>query len=82
MISFAIYYLSMGYCIICSYDPITEKIYYRLDGGSNDLERKIHAKFSVKYIPENEKLFDFDHWINLIKTNQYIEINTLPLINN
>jgi hypothetical protein len=84
MISFAIHYLSMGYCIICSYDPKTEKIYYRLDGGSNDFDRALHADFSVKYIPDTnpDKLFDFEHWIDIIKSDKYLEMHTMPLINN
>lgn len=81
-IDFAIAYAGMGHVVVCSYDPETSKIYYRHDGGSNGYECGDRFKFSVDYVPEPDKCFDLQHWIeatNII--GDQFDLFKLPLVN-
>ena len=82
-IDFAIAYAGMGHVVVCSYDPETSKIYYRHDGGSNGYECDDHFKFSIEYVPEPDKCFDLEHWIDATshEIEDPIELFQLPLVN-
>jgi hypothetical protein len=79
VIDFGFSYGGMGHCVVVSYDPITKKIFYRHDGGSNGYEREHHYNFIKDYTPEKSKLFPFSHWMDAVKNK--IECWKLPLVN-
>jgi hypothetical protein len=61
-VDFAIRSLSMGHCVVVSYDPELRKIYYRHDGGSNGYDRADHRQFALAYVPVDSACADIDHW--------------------
>ena len=67
VISFALAYLGMGHVIMISYDPVTKKIYYRRDGGSNGWDRELNYKFIIKYVPQTNQGILFNDWLTNIK---------------
>lgn len=81
-IDFAIAYAGMGHVVVCSYDPESSKIYYRHDGGSNGYECDDRFKFSIDYVPEPDKCFDLQHWIDATNTiGDQFDLFKLPLVN-
>ena len=44
MVDFAFIYAGMGHVTVISYDPVTMKVYYMPDGGSNDFDRHENAQ--------------------------------------
>lgn len=79
VIDFALSYLGLGYILIVSYDSITNKIYYRLDGGSNGYDREFNNRFIIKYKPKKEDGFLFDNWIKNIEN--LVDVNIIKKIN-
>ena len=67
IVDFALRYVGMGHCIICSYDPSDGKIFFRRDGGSNGYERVDNWNFIKSYKPEVEKKHNFSVWLNKVE---------------
>ena len=63
-VDFAFKNQGMGHCTVATYDPLTEKIYFRNDGGSNGYDRQYNYEFAISYVPEIEKCIDFKDWIH------------------
>lgn len=79
-IDFAFIYSGMGHIVVCSYDPQTNQIYYKHDGGSSDYDRVIHFNEACKYVPLPEDLYSFKHLLDQIeKTN--LNPFELPIVN-
>lgn len=69
IVDFSVRYCGMGHCVVCSYDTKDGKIFYRRDGGSNGWDRKFNWEFISKYVPEDEKKYNFMRWITYIKND-------------
>ena len=78
IIDFAVIYGGMGHCIVCSYVPKFDKIYFRHDGGSNGYERDDHFNFACNYNPKESDLHDISVWLKNINNSDPWE---LPVIN-
>jgi len=78
-IDFAMIYAGMGHIVVCSYDFVTGKVYYRHSGGANGYERDDMYKFSLKYTPKNSELYDIEHWFNIIEQKE-TDAFSLPLV--
>ena len=76
---FALTYAGMGHVLVCSYDPDTDKIYYRMSGGANEYERLDYRKEALEYIPKDEHLHDIQHFFNTVKEGT--EVFSIPRIN-
>lgn len=63
-IDFAFAYAGMGYCTVCSYDPVSDHIYYRSDGGSDDYTRADHFAFACRYQPRSVECHPLDHFFH------------------
>ena len=61
-------YIGMGHIKIVYYNKITEKIYFRIDGGSNDYDRMANFNELKKISNENLEcnIIDFTYFINNI----------------
>ena len=59
-VDFAMIYAGMGHVVVASYDPISDKIYYRHSGGANGYEQDDNYKFAIKYIPKDTELHDIN----------------------
>ena len=68
-IDFSIIYAGLGHCIIVSYDPELNKIYYRADGGSDGWAREINFKSACEFIPTPEKCVDLSDWFEKLENN-------------
>lgn len=70
IIDFALKYCGMGHCKVAFYDPQTNMIYYRHDGGSNELDReeRYEALKQYKSDPNNFGL-TFDIFLKQINEN-------------
>jgi hypothetical protein len=63
VVDFAFCYAGMGHAVICSYAPLLDKIFYRVDGGANGYERDDHFKALVAFKPvDGPTFFEVDHW--------------------
>ena len=69
IVDFSVRYCGMGHCVVCSYDTKDGKNFYRRDGGSNGWDRKFNWEFISKYVPEDEKKYNFMRWITYIKND-------------
>ena len=76
---FALIYRGMGHVVVCSYDPETDKIYYRMDGGSNGYDRDDYYKFAYTYVPKEEHLHDIQHFFDTVKEAN--DTFSIPLVN-
>ena len=76
---FALIYTGMGHVAVCSYDPETDKIYYRMDGGSNGYDRDDYYKFAYTYVPKEEHLHDIQHFFDTVKEAN--DTFSIPLVN-
>ena len=65
-------YGGMRYVFVCSYDHVTDKIYYRLSGGSNSYDTQSNYEFACKYVPKENELFDIQHWFDTINNDSLI----------
>ena len=63
-IDFAFAYAGMGYCTVCSYDPVGDRIYYRLDGGTDGYTRADHFAFACRYQPRSVECLPLDHFFD------------------
>tara|TARA_Y100001970_G_C14208621_1_gene845555 strand:- start:865 stop:1464 length:600 start_codon:yes stop_codon:yes gene_type:complete len=72
IVDFAVRNCGMGHCVICSYDPVDRKIFFRRDGGSNGYERVDNWNFIKSYKPDSEKKHNFSLWLDKIE-NEYDE---------
>ena len=77
---FALIYEGMGHAIVCSYDPETDKIYYRMSGGANGYERDAYYKEACTYVPKNEHLHDIQHFFDTVK-EECVDVFSIPRIN-
>lgn len=77
---FALIYTGMGHVVVCSYDLETDKIYYRMDGGSNGYDRDDYYKFAYTYVPKEEHLHDIQHFFDTVKEAN--DTFSIPLVNN
>ncbi len=71
-VDFALQYEGLGHCQICSYDPQSDRVYYRYDGGSSAIEADLNAELANAYVPDGEKstpLHPFAHWSNEAKAS-------------
>ena len=78
-IDFSIMYGGMGYVFVCCYDHVTDKIYYKLGGGSNSYDSQNNYEFAYKYAPKETELFDIQHWFDIIN-NDSLLIWDIPII--
>ena len=78
-VDFGMIYAGMGHVIVTSYDPVSDKIYYRHSGGSNGYEQDDNFNFAIKYIPKEHELYDISHWFNIIK-KEGIDAFSLPMV--
>tara|TARA_B100001093_G_scaffold134321_1_gene126888 strand:- start:4955 stop:5488 length:534 start_codon:yes stop_codon:yes gene_type:complete len=64
-------YLGMGHCIVAFYDPKTNMIYYRMDGGSSghDRDERFNALKNYKSSEQNEG-FTFNTFLKQINEEQ------------
>jgi hypothetical protein len=67
IVDFGLKYSGMGHCVVCAYDTLDSKIFYRRDGGSNGWDRENNWNFISKYIPEEDKKHNFMQWIYDVK---------------
>lgn len=74
IVDFAVRNCGMGHCIICSYDPIDGKIFFRRDGGSNGYERVDNWNFIKSYKPECGKKHTFSLWLNKVEKEYIREV--------
>ena len=73
-IDFALHYIGMGHCIVVAYDPDSNKIYYRHDGGSNGYDREYNFNFIKIYTPEENKCYTFQSFLEKCE-DQSIEMS-------
>ena len=78
-VDFSIMYGGMGYVIVCCYDYVTDKIYYKLGGGSNSYDSQTNYEFACKYVPKETELFDIQHWLDTINDVDLMFYN-VPII--
>ena len=78
-VDFAMIYAGMGHVVVVTYDPVTDKIYYRHSGGANGYEQDYNYKFALQYEPKENELYDITHWFDIIK-KEGIDAFSLPLI--
>ena len=78
-VDFGMIYAGMGHVIVVSYDPVTDKIYYRHSGGANGYERDDNFNFAIKYIPKEDELHDIKHWFDIIQKDG-IDAFSLPMV--
>ena len=78
-VDFAMIYAGMGHVIVTSYDPVSDKIYYRHSGGANGYEQDDNYKFSIKYIPKETELYDINHWFDIVKKDG-TDAFSLPMV--
>mgnify|MGYP007047356126 CR=1 FL=1 len=64
-IDFALRYAGMGYVTVCALDVASQRVYERIDGGSNALSRQDSAK-SAHIL--HEPTYTFDEWLETITT--------------
>jgi hypothetical protein len=77
-IDFGIIYTGMGHCIMVTYDPELNMIYYRADGGSSGHDRDINFKFAYDFVPTEDKCIDLSDWFdNTINVTNIWEIKTV-----
>ena len=67
VIDFSYIYMGMGYVMVCSFDPETQQIFYRYDGGPNGYEAEDNWNKIIKYIPNKKNLFDISHWFKVVE---------------
>ncbi len=77
IVDFSTRYCGMGHCVICAYDTKDGKIFYRRDGGSSGWDRQFNWEFISKYVPQEEKKFDFIKWKNIV-LNDYKAVKSEP----
>ena len=78
-VDFGMIYAGMGHVVVASYDPVSDKIYYRHSGGSNGYEQDENFNFAVKYKPKENELHDISHWFDIIK-KEGIDAFSLPMV--
>jgi len=78
-IDFSLIYAGLGHCIIASYDPKLNKIFYRSDGGSSGWDREINFKFAYNFIPTDENCVDLSDWLG--KTTDNINVWDIKTVN-
>ena len=77
-VNFAMFYAGMGYACMASYDPDTDKIYYKMENGPNGYEAEDNYNKAIKYVPLEKDLHDITHWFKLIE-KQNLDICEVPL---
>ena len=78
-VDFGMIYAGMGHVVVASYDPVTDKIYYRHSGGANGYERDDNFNFAVKYVPKEDELHNIKHWFDIIQ-HEGIDAFSLPMV--
>jgi hypothetical protein len=63
-VDFAIQYMGLGHCDVCSYDPEQKRIFYRGDGGSNGFDVSRNFEHANTYVPPAETTHPFGHWVS------------------
>ena len=53
-IDFAAMYLGMGHCMVASWDPETQSVWYRHDGGSNGYEQMHNFEVAKRSSPDGK----------------------------
>lgn len=53
-IDFATMYLGMGHCMVASWDPETQSVWYRHDGGSNGYEQMHNFEVAKRIVPDGK----------------------------
>ncbi len=86
VIDFAIRSLGMGHALVAFYDPQTDKVYYRHDGGSNGYEREAHYNWIKGYCPEPEKGCSASDWMSETKNETWdpmkpFELQSIRVVN-
>ena len=66
MLDFAYTYWGMGWTLVCSCDPLTNRIFVRYEGGSNGYERRQNAAFSWSHVPSETHLYSVETFIKML----------------
>lgn len=66
LVDFALMYEGLGHCTLCSYDPSSDQVYYREDGGSCGQERDNNFERANRHVPTAEELVPFSAWVEAV----------------
>lgn len=66
----AFQYGGLGWMKILSCDLLTGELFYRTDGGSNDLDREINERNMLQYDKKKYKFIKFNDWFDNLEVYQ------------
>ena len=76
-VDFAFMYCGMGHACMVSFDPITNKIYYKMQNGANGYEADDNYRNAISYVPIEKDLHNISHWFTIIE-NKTLEMCDIP----
>ena len=63
-VDFALTYAGLGHYTVCSYDPVGELVYDRMDGGSNGYDRMTNFAHANQHVPAPEDCRPVTRWMD------------------
>jgi hypothetical protein len=80
VVDFSCIYMGMGHVLVSSFDPETQQIFYRMDGGSNGYEQEDNWKKIIAYTSSKPNMFEIEHWFQTVEEGKDMMTFQIPLV--